>query len=226
MGTELAGDGPDPIGHMDLVARLEDRDRAKGLSTPGTSTSLPPIRSRRDFGARSHAKTCSRSSSTCLRRTPPTSPTSSCRPPSFLESDDLVVSYFHQSLSAQVKATEPLERSRSRIRRSSGASPPRWAIASPSLHEPDHEVNARCSVAQVSGLHFAELARRGRYGSTSEPRPQFADLRFPTPSGRVEIASARAEADGQPRVPASVRRPQTTGRVTPTAQAQRLRNSQ
>jgi anaerobic selenocysteine-containing dehydrogenase len=30
---------------------------------------------------------------------------------------------------------------------------------------------------------------------------QFADLRFPTPSGRVEIASERAEADGHPRVP-------------------------
>ena len=30
---------------------------------------------------------------------------------------------------------------------------------------------------------------------------QFPDLRFPTPSGRIEIASARAQADGQPRVP-------------------------
>ena len=34
---------------------------------------------------------------------------------------------------------------------------------------------------------------------------QFADLRFPTPSGRVELASARAEADGLPRVPLPAR---------------------
>ena len=30
---------------------------------------------------------------------------------------------------------------------------------------------------------------------------QFADHTFPTPSGRIEIASARAEADGHPRMP-------------------------
>ena len=30
---------------------------------------------------------------------------------------------------------------------------------------------------------------------------QFADLRFPTPTGRIEIASAAAEADGHPRLP-------------------------
>src|SRR5262249_39940025 len=30
---------------------------------------------------------------------------------------------------------------------------------------------------------------------------QFADLRFPTPSGLVEIASGQAESDGHPRLP-------------------------
>jgi anaerobic selenocysteine-containing dehydrogenase len=35
----------------------------------------------------------------------------------------------------------------------------------------------------------------------ADPVLQFADLRFPTPSGRVEIASEREEADGHPRVP-------------------------
>jgi anaerobic selenocysteine-containing dehydrogenase len=35
----------------------------------------------------------------------------------------------------------------------------------------------------------------------SEPRVQFAQLRFPTPSGRIEIASAQAHDDGLPRVP-------------------------
>jgi anaerobic selenocysteine-containing dehydrogenase len=36
---------------------------------------------------------------------------------------------------------------------------------------------------------------------TSDPVLQFADLAFPTPSGKIEIASAAAERDGLPRVP-------------------------
>lgn len=36
---------------------------------------------------------------------------------------------------------------------------------------------------------------------SAEPRLQFAGLVFPTPSGRIEIASEAAELDGLPRVP-------------------------
>jgi anaerobic selenocysteine-containing dehydrogenase len=71
----------------------------------------------------------------------------------------------------------------------------------PELHEPDHEVIEELLRRAGVGLDFAELARRGTVWLDEQPRPQFADLRFPTPSGRVEIASALAEADGQPRVP-------------------------
>ena len=46
-----------------------------------------------------------------------------------------------------------------------------------------------------------QLARRGTVPIGDEPVVQFADLAFPTPSGRVEIASDRAEADGLPRTP-------------------------
>ena len=35
---------------------------------------------------------------------------------------------------------------------------------------------------------------------TAEPRIQFEHLRFPTPSGRVELASERAHTDGHPRL--------------------------
>ena len=44
-----------------------------------------------------------------------------------------------------------------------------------------------------------------------EPLIQFADLTFPTPSGRIEIASARAEADGHPRVPLPLADPRPAG---------------
>jgi anaerobic selenocysteine-containing dehydrogenase len=51
------------------------------------------------------------------------------------------------------------------------------------------------------GVDFAALAAKGTVPVSPEPFIQFSDLIFPTPSGRIEIASARAEADGHPRVP-------------------------
>ncbi len=48
---------------------------------------------------------------------------------------------------------------------------------------------------------FDALKARGTVEFFSEPQLQFADGRFPTPSGKVEIASSRAEAMGLPRTP-------------------------
>jgi anaerobic selenocysteine-containing dehydrogenase len=48
---------------------------------------------------------------------------------------------------------------------------------------------------------FEQLAAVGTVPLTSEPVMQFADMRFETPSGKIEIASAAAEADGHPRLP-------------------------
>jgi anaerobic selenocysteine-containing dehydrogenase len=69
----------------------------------------------------------------------------------------------------------------------------------PQLHERDEDVIAKA--LEPTGLDFATLAARGTVWLHAEPEVQFADLQFPTPSGRVEIASERAQADGQPRVP-------------------------
>jgi hypothetical protein len=46
---------------------------------------------------------------------------------------------------------------------------------------------------------------------STEPLIQLPDLTFPTPSGRIEIASARAEADGHPRVPLPLADPRPAG---------------
>jgi anaerobic selenocysteine-containing dehydrogenase len=51
-----------------------------------------------------------------------------------------------------------------------------------------------------SGVAWGDLARAGTLRLYPEPRMQFAGG-FPTPSGKIEIASARAEADGHPRLP-------------------------
>jgi anaerobic selenocysteine-containing dehydrogenase len=119
---------------------------------------------------------------------------------SFLEFDDLVVPYFHLALSAQVKAAEPPGEAlpnQEIFRRLARA----MGYAEPELFEPEAQILATLLRRSGVGLDFAALAARGTVPIASEPRIQFPDLAFPTPSGRVEIASARAAADGYPRVP-------------------------
>src|SRR5262249_18268851 len=48
---------------------------------------------------------------------------------------------------------------------------------------------------------FDALKQRGTIEAFAEPVLQFADGRFPTASGKIEIASAKAEAMGLPRTP-------------------------
>ena len=119
---------------------------------------------------------------------------------SFLEFDDLVAPYFQLMLSAQVKATEPLGEAlpnQEIFRRLARA----MGYTEPELYDSDAEVIT--AVLRASGFveDFAALAAKGSVPVSAEPHIQFADLNFPTPSGRIEIASARAEADGHPRLP-------------------------
>ncbi len=119
---------------------------------------------------------------------------------SFLEFDDLVTSYFELTLSAQVKATEPLGESlpnQEIFRRLARA----MGYTEPELFETDESVLATLLERAGLGLDFTELAALGTVHVSAEPVVQFAELAFPTPSGRVELASAQAEADGHPRVP-------------------------
>jgi anaerobic selenocysteine-containing dehydrogenase len=71
----------------------------------------------------------------------------------------------------------------------------------PELHESDAEVIATVLERSGIGQDFASLAAKGTVPIADKPVVQFADGRFPTPSGRVELASARAEEDGLPRLP-------------------------
>jgi anaerobic selenocysteine-containing dehydrogenase len=118
----------------------------------------------------------------------------------FLEFDDLVSSYFHMTLSAQVKAMEPLGESlpnQEIFRRLARA----MGYNEPELFESDAEIlQALLDGAGIAG-GFAALAQAGTIELWPEPLIQFADLKLPTPSGKIEIASARAAADGHPRTP-------------------------
>ena len=115
----------------------------------------------------------------------------------FLECDDIVTSYFHHTLSAQVKAAEPpgeALRNAEIFRRLAAA----MGFEEAALQDGDEALIGR--LLAPSGVGWDELARAGTVRLFAEPRVQFADG-FPTPSGRIEIASPAAEADGHPRLP-------------------------
>lgn len=119
---------------------------------------------------------------------------------SFLESDDLVCSYFHHTLSAQAKVAEPAGEAlpNSEIfRRLSAAA----GYTEPELYESDQDVIDELLRRTGFGITWDSLASVGTVRLYESPRLQFADLAFETPSGRVEIASAVAVAAGQSRLP-------------------------
>jgi len=118
----------------------------------------------------------------------------------FMEFDDLIYSYFHLSIGAQVKAQAPPGEAlpNQEIFRRLAAS---MGFMEPELHESDRSMLDALLGQTGIGLSFAALAEKGTVYVASNPIPQFDGLAFPTPSGRVELASARAEAAGLPRVP-------------------------
>ena len=140
---------------------------------------------------------------------------------SFLEFDDLVASYFHLTLSAQVKAMEPLGEAlpnQEIFRRLARA----MGFTEPELYESDAEIIATPARAAAASASTSRRWPREGHGAghRDEPVVQFADLAFPTPSGRVEIASDRAEADGHPRVPLPLADPRpAAGRLRLLARA-------
>jgi anaerobic selenocysteine-containing dehydrogenase len=118
---------------------------------------------------------------------------------SFLEFDDVVLPYFFNVISAQKKVVEPIGQSlpnQEIFRRLARA----MNFAEPDLYEDDPSIIAAVLSRTGSGVDFAALARRGTV-IPETPSIAFGDLRFPTPSGKIEIASERAAKAGHPRAP-------------------------
>ncbi|MGD9744659.1 MAG: molybdopterin-dependent oxidoreductase [Dongiaceae bacterium] len=119
---------------------------------------------------------------------------------SFLEFDDMVSSYFNLTLSAQAKAMEPIGEAlpnQEIFRRLASA----MGFNEPELYEPDAAILDRLAKSCGVTGGFEALAGAGTIELWPDPVPQFADGRFPTPSGKIEIASAAAARDGYPLVP-------------------------
>ena len=98
---------------------------------------------------------------------------------SFLEFGDLVASYFDLTLSAQVKATEPIGEAllnREIFRRLAQA----MGFIEPELYEGDADVIATVFDQTGLGETFASLATKGTVPISLEPLIQFEDCSFPT----------------------------------------------
>ncbi len=190
---------PSSVSHMDLAARLEDRERSRALIcwNINIAASNPQQARLRRALEREDLLTVGID----LFETDTTDLADFVLPAaSFLEFDDLVASYFALSLSAQVKAMPPLGDSlpNQEIFRRLAAS---MGFADPELFESDREIIS--AVLRQTGLEedFGSLAAKGTVPISPEPVVQFADMAFPTPSGKIELASARAETEGHPRAP-------------------------
>jgi anaerobic selenocysteine-containing dehydrogenase len=69
------------------------------------------------------------------------------------------------------------------------------------LLESDQAIIDKVLGGSPLGIGFAELKEKGTIDPWKEPLIAFADLNFPTPSGKIEMASEMAAARGLPRVP-------------------------
>ncbi|MGH8064085.1 MAG: molybdopterin-containing oxidoreductase family protein [Candidatus Entotheonellia bacterium] len=205
----LARQTPPHISHMDLAACLEDPTRAQALVCWNIN-----IAASNPEQARLRRALTREDLFTVVLDLFPTDTMDFADfvlpAASFLEFDDLVAGYFHLSLSAQVRAMEPLGEAlpnQEIFRRLARA----MGYSEPELYESDAEIIA--TVLRKAGLveDFRTLAAKGTVPVSPEPVIAFTDLTFPTPSGRIEIASARAEVDGYPRVPLPLADPRPVG---------------
>ncbi len=119
---------------------------------------------------------------------------------SFLEYDDLTFSYFHLTMGAQAKVSEPLGDALPNaeiFRRLARA----LNLDEPALFESDRALIDTMMAQMQLGYDFDELKRRGHFTVGDEPVVWYTDHKFDTPSGRIEIASEQAQAMGLPRAP-------------------------
>ena len=190
---------PAPVSHMQLAAHLEDTGRARALVCFNIN-----IAASNPDQARLQAALRREDLFTVVADLFPTDSTDFADvvlpAASFLEFDDVIASYFHRSISAQVGALDPpgLARTNMDIFRAIARA---MGLDDPVLHETDEAIIETLMARRGVDLTFAELAERGTIWPSDEPEIQFEGLRFATPSGRIELVSEAAERDGHGRLP-------------------------
>ena len=119
---------------------------------------------------------------------------------SFLEFDDLTCSYFHLIMGAQAKASEPMGESlpnQEIFRRMAKA----MDYENVELFEPDELLIQEMLSDMNTEMNFEQLKKKGWFSLGEEAIIFYDDLKFSTPSGKIEIASDKAVEDGLSRLP-------------------------
>ncbi len=119
---------------------------------------------------------------------------------SFLEFDDVVMSYFNVSISAQVKAVPPLGESlpnQEIFRRLARA----MGLTDPELFETDASMIGTLLEQAKPGLTFDALAKFGTIDFPADPIVQFEHHDYRTPSGKIELTGSAFIDAGLPRAP-------------------------
>ncbi len=197
--AHLGASQPPAISHMDLAAALEDPARSQALIVWNMNpvASCPQQTRLRCALQREDLLTVALE----LFPTDTTALADYVLPAaSFLEFDDLIASYFHLTLSAQVKVMEPIGKSlpnQEIFRRLARA----MNFTESEFRETDADMLATLLSRSGLGETFASLAAKGSVWVPEATVVQFEDRVFDTPSGRIEVASPRAQADGLPRIP-------------------------
>jgi anaerobic selenocysteine-containing dehydrogenase len=196
---QLAATPVPKISHMDLAKHLEDANRSRGLFVwnMNIAASVPDQRRLHRALKRDDLFTVvvDLFETDSARYADYVLPASS-----FLEFDDLVGSYFHLSLGAQAKVMEPLGQSlpnQEIFRRLARA----MGYDDPALYESDADIIAAQLPRFKPGLTFEQLQAVGTIPISDEPVILHEALKFDTPSGKIEMASEKAQSMGLPRAP-------------------------
>ncbi|MEO1191188.1 MAG: molybdopterin-dependent oxidoreductase [Pseudomonadota bacterium] len=193
------------ISHMDLVERLNDPERSKGFISwnMNVAASGPRQAALRQALAREDlfSVVIDLFETDTGRLADYLLPAAS-----FLEFDDLNQSYFHINVQAQTKVEEPPGEAlpnQEIFRRLAKA----MGLGQPALYEKDRAIIDRVLANSAFDVDFDRLKTLSGLWLGDGPLVTYADGRFPTPSGKLELASGQAEADGHPRVPQPISDP-------------------
>ena len=199
-GAHLATAEPKSVGAMDLAQRLMDPDAFKAFIVCGSN----PLASGADQQKLREA--CAREDLftvviDCFETDTARYADIVLPAASFLEFDDITLSYFNLTMGAQSKVRALIGEAlpnQEIFRRIAGA----MGFDDPALFESDEEMIAKCLDQMGRDYDFAELQRLGHFFVGGEtPQIFFEDLAFDTPSGKIELASDAAAEMGLPRTP-------------------------
>lgn len=186
------------ISHMDFAEQLEDPEKYRALFSWNTNP-LASVPNYRQFCRAMQRDDLFTVAIDCFHTDTVDYADIVLPAASFLEFDDLTFSYFHMLMGVQAKAQEVMGESlpnQEIFRRLSRA----MGYDEAALYESDSDLIAGMMSQMGLDFDFNEFKCKGHITVGEEPIIFYDDLKFPTPSGKIEIASAQAEAQGLPRV--------------------------